>query len=182
MDTRHAYSEQAKRWKMFLLLSVVMLTGGAASILLPAVFAFASGVVLGAVLVAVGIFKIVQSLRMRDWKGFAWQEAAGIVELIGGILISVSPFKGALAITLLIAIVLAIHGAAQIGLAFRLRNTPARYWIAISGIIAILAGLAIVSKLPLTIGFAPGAIAGAALIVAGLSYAIVAFATRKALD
>lgn len=167
---------------MFRLLSVAMLIGGALSILLPAVFAFASGVVLGTVLALVGLAKIVQSLRMRDWNGFAWQEVTGIVELIGGILILASPFKGALAITLLIAIVLVLHGAAQIGLAFRLHDTPARYWFAISGIIAVLAGIAIVSKLPLTIGLAPGMIAGAALIIAGLSYAVVAFVTYKAVN
>lgn len=37
---------------MFRLLSVAMLAGGAASILLPAVFAFGFGMVLGTVLVA----------------------------------------------------------------------------------------------------------------------------------
>lgn len=168
------------RWKRFALLSALMLAGGAVSIFLPSVAAFASSIVLGAVLAVVGLFKIIQSLRMRECKGFAWQEATGIVELIGGILLLVSPFKGALAVALLIAIVLLIHGAAQIGLSFRLRATPGRYWIAISGLVAIAAGIAIIVKLPLITGYEPGAIAGIALLVAGLSYALVAFTARKA--
>ncbi len=83
---------------------------------MPAISDFAASTMFGLVLMAIGVVKIIQSLWIKSWAGFVWQELSGVVELIGGIMIYLNPLKGALAITLLIAIVVFVHGFLQLAL------------------------------------------------------------------
>lgn len=173
---------ELRKWKTFLILAFVLLAGGITAILAPAISTYASGVVFGAVLMAIGIVKIVQSFWVKSWAGFVWQELTGVVELVGGLLVFMNPFKGAIAISLLIAITVFIHGLLQIGLSLKVRSSTGWYWFAISGIIALCASAAIVVKLPFTRDLMPGTIAGIALIITGVAYGVIALGLRKAMD
>lgn len=73
---------------------------------------------MGIVLMGIGIFKIIQSLAIKNWAGFIWQELTGVLELIGGIMVYFNPLKGALAVTFLIAVII----LAIIGLTYHGRN------------------------------------------------------------
>jgi uncharacterized membrane protein HdeD (DUF308 family) len=173
---------EQRKWKGFLILAAVLLAGGCAAIMVPEISTYASGVVFGVVLMAVGVVKIVQSLWVKSWAGFVWQELTGVVEFVGGFLIFMNPFKGAIAISLLIAITVFIHGLLQIGLSIKLRGSAGWHWFALSGLIALCASAAIVVKLPFTWDMIPGAIAGIALIITGLAYGGMALSLRKATD
>jgi uncharacterized membrane protein HdeD (DUF308 family) len=94
-------------------------------------------------------------------------------------LIYLNPLKGALAITLLIALVFLVQGLGQIALAFRVRLQPGWRWLLISGITALLASAALTLKLPYTRFYTPGTIAGISLLVAGWAYVAIALAVRK---
>lgn len=173
---------EQRKWKSFLILAAVLLVGGAAAVMAPAISTHLSGVVFGVVLMAIGVVKIFQSLWVKSWAGFVWQELTGVVEFVGGFLVFLNPFKGAVAISLLIAIVVFIHGLLQIGLSLKLRGASGWYWFAISGLIALCASAAIVAKLPFTTDLMPGAIAGIALIITGIAYCGIALSLRKATD
>jgi len=168
------------RWKWFLGLGVVLALSGALAVTLPAVSTFATSVVLGLLLAFAGIVKMVQSLQAKDWSGFIWQELTGAVEFVGGVLIYFNPLKGALAITLLIALVFFVQGILQIGLAIAVRKQEGWYWFAVSGLVALLASALLALKLPHTSTFEPGVIAGISLLVAGGAYIGVALTMRKA--
>ncbi|WEX10754.1 HdeD family acid-resistance protein [Chelativorans sp. AA-79] len=168
------------KWRWFLALGVVLAIAGTLAVALPAVSTFAASAVLGAVLALAGAVKMVQSLRVKEWSGFIWQELTGAVELVGGILIYFNPLKGALAITLLIALVFLVHGILQIALAFRVRKENGWGWFAVSGLVALAASAALTLKLPYTRIYSPGAIAGISLLVAGGAYIAIALAMRRA--
>src|SRR4029453_3304693 len=119
------------RWGGFLALGVVLTLGGALAVALPAVSTFAASVVLGVVLTLAGVVKMVQSLQVKEWSGFIWQELTGAVEVVGGILIYFNPLKGALAITLLIALVFLVQGILQIALAAVVRKQEGWHWFAV---------------------------------------------------
>lgn len=173
---------EQQKWKGFLILAAVLLAGGCAAIMVPEVSTYASGVVFGVVLMAIGVVKIVQSLWVKSWAGFVWQELTGVVEFVGGFLVFMNPFKGAIAISLLIAITVFVHGLLQIGLSIKLRGSAGWHWFTLSGLIALCASAAIVVKLPFTWEIIPGAIAGIALIITGLAYGGMALSLRKATD
>ena len=170
---------EQRKWKRFLFLGLVLFSGGVLALLVPNVSTYASSVVLGAVLMVIGAFKIIQSLAVKSWAGFVWQELTGVLELIGGIMVFFNPLKGALAVTFLIAVIVFVHGLLQIGLSFKVRQTSGWYWFTISGIIAISSGAAMIFKLPHSMDFLPGSIAGAALAIAGAAYVAIALSVRN---
>ncbi|MGU3400755.1 HdeD family acid-resistance protein [Brucellaceae bacterium D45D] len=171
---------ERSKWKSFLLLGLVLMAGGLASISLPDASTYATSNVLGVALIIIGVVKIIQSLWVKNWRGFIIQEATGAVELIGGIMVYLNPLKGALALSIFIAVMIAIHGVMQIALSIQLRKNHGAGWFAISGIVAFLSGLAILFKLPFVKDISPSTIAGLALLIAGLAYILMAFSRKLA--
>jgi uncharacterized membrane protein HdeD (DUF308 family) len=159
---------------------MVLTIGGALAVMLPVVSTFAASVVLGVVLTLAGVVKMIQSLQIKDWSGFIWQELTGAVEVVGGILIFFNPLKGALAITLLIALVFLVQGVLQIVLAAMVRRQAGWHWFAVSGLVSLVASAALALKLPHTSILAPGTIAGISLLVAGGAYIAIALTIRRA--
>jgi uncharacterized membrane protein HdeD (DUF308 family) len=180
--SRSRIEYEQRKWLPFLFLGFVLFAGGVLALYVPSVSTYASSVVLGVVLMGIGIVKIVQSLAVKSWAGFVWQELTGVLELIGGIMVYLNPAKGALAVTFLIAVVIFVHGVLQIGMSIKVRRTSGWYWFTISGIIAICTSAALIFKLPYTRDFPPGAVAGVALMIAGLAYVAIALSVRKAVS
>jgi len=180
VDHQHRTDALHFKWGWFLVLGIVLILCGAFAVALPAVSTFAASVVLGIVLSLAGIVKIIQSLQVKEWSGFVWQELTGAVELVGGILIWLNPLKGALAITLLIALVFLVQGLMQIAFAVRVRKQAGWNWLLLSGLVALAASAALMLKLPYTRFYTPGTIAGVSLLVAGCAYIAIALAVRRA--
>lgn len=180
-DTRAERPTLRFRWWTFLLLGLVLLACGLAAISLPATSTMAAGLVLGAVLVIVGIAKIVQAFETTAWPGFVWQLLGGGVEIVGGILVYFNPLKGAVAITLLIAIVFVVLGLSQIGCAVKIRRQRGALWLLVSGLLALVMSLVLVFKFPHVRELEAGVVAGVSLVISGLAYVAIALAVRKAL-
>ncbi|KAB2672094.1 HdeD family acid-resistance protein [Ochrobactrum sp. LMG 5442] len=171
---------EQRKWKGFLGIGILLFAGGILCLFLPAISDFAASTMFGLVLMAIGVVKIIQSLWIKSWAGFVWQELSGVVELIGGIMIYLNPLKGALAITLLIAIVVFVHGFLQLALSWKIRPAGGWWWFTLSGLIAWSASAALVAKWPLTRDLPSGSIAGIALMIAGVAYIGIALSTRNA--
>lgn len=171
---------EQRKWKGFLGIGILLFAGGILCLFLPAILDFAASTMFGLVLMAIGVVKIIQSLWIKSWAGFVWQELSGVVELIGGIMIYLNPLKGALAITLLIAIVVFVHGFLQLALSWKIRPAGGWWWFTLSGLIAWSASAALVAKWPLTRDLPSGSIAGIALMIAGVAYIGIALSTRNA--
>ncbi len=63
---------------------------------------------------------------------------------------------------------------------FRMRAATGWFWMVISGIIGILAGILIFAGLPDTAAWALGLVAGVNLISSGLAYLLLPMAVRSA--
>jgi uncharacterized membrane protein HdeD (DUF308 family) len=168
------------KWWWFLALGIVLVAGGALAVALPGFSTFAASVVLGVVLVLAGVIKMIQSLQIKEWHGFVWQELTGAAEVVGGVLIYFNPLKGALTITLLIALVFFVQGILQIALAVSVRKQEGWHWFAASGLVSVVASAALALKLRYTLAYTPGAIAGISLLVAGVAYVVIALTMRRA--
>jgi len=168
-----------EKWGWFMLLGVVFLIGGVFAIAMPLVSSIAVGIFLAAVLVVAGIFQIFQAFSVQSWTGFIWQLLIGIIMLLGGIAIYMSPATGSIALTLVIAAVFIAKGIFQIVLGFRLRPQDGWGWILTAGIIALAAGIMIVSNYPFSGLWVPGTLAGISLIFTGWSYIALGLAAKR---
>ena len=168
-----------QKWGWFVVLGIIFLIGGFCAIAMPLVSSIAVGIFLALVLVVAGIFQIWQSFSVQSWTGFLWQLIIGIVMLLGGIAIYMSPATGSIALTLVIAGVFIAKGVFQIILGLRLRPHDGWGWILAAGIIALLAGIMILTNYPFSGLWVPGTLAGISLLFTGWSYIALGLAAKR---
>jgi uncharacterized membrane protein HdeD (DUF308 family) len=179
-ERRHTAEVFRDNWPWLVLLGTVLIIAGALAILVPAVSEIPASRILGGVLVISGLVQVMQSRKMANWIGFIWHTMLGILAIIGGVLIYMDPFAGVVAITLLIAVIFAVHGLTQIAFAVRVRSQSGWHWFLASGCIALLVSALLLIKLPYSHSFTPATIAGVSLLVAGCAYVAMALASRRA--
>jgi uncharacterized membrane protein HdeD (DUF308 family) len=166
-------------WLLFILVGGVLIVAGGVAIAVPAISSIAPNEALGLVLLFVGIVQIVQSGKMQREALFAWHLTLGFLAAIGGVLVYLDPFAGIVTITVLIAIVFAIHGLTQIRFAAKVRLVTGWHWFLISGCIALLVAGLLVMKLPYSHSFTPATLGGVSMLFAGCAYIAVALASRR---
>lgn len=167
------------KWVSFFVLGLLLALCGLAAIILPQVSAIATGLIIGAALGIGGLVQIAQAFRIKEWIGFVWNLLIGIIEVVGGILIYFNPFAGAIAITLLIAIVLLIQGFTQVVFALKMRPYVGWTWLLASGIVALVASAALFLHFPFSDRDAPGITVGISLLIAGCCYIAIALTARQ---
>lgn len=173
--TRHV----RKRWGWFLALGIIYIIGGLAAIVLPISSTIAFTLVIGIFLVISGIVQIVQGFQMRDWQGVTWHMVMGVVSVIGGGYAVWNPLAGAIAITLVIAVTFLIQGVAEIMMGMRVRPADGWGWMVAAGVLAILAGLALLFSLPVSGLVTLGTFAGIAMLFTGITYVYIAMSARR---
>jgi uncharacterized membrane protein HdeD (DUF308 family) len=166
-------------WLLFVLVGGLLIVAGAVAIAVPAISSIAPNEALGLVLLCVGIVQIVQSSKMRREALFAWHLTLGFLAAIGGVLVYLDPFAGIVTVTVLIAIVFAIHGLTQIAFAVKLRPVTGWHWFLISGCLALLVAGLLLMKLPYGHSFTPATLGGISLLFAGCAYLVIASASRR---
>ena len=179
-EGRHVAETFRDKWWLFVLLGGALILAGVVSILVPAISDIAVRRVLGGVLIVSGLIQVAQSGKMLNWTGFIWHLLLGLLATVGGALIYMDPFAGIMTLTILIAIIFAVHGVTQIGFAWRVRGQSGWHWFLVSGCIALIASALLVMKLPYTHSFTPATVAGVSLIFAGWAYVAMSLAARKA--
>jgi uncharacterized membrane protein HdeD (DUF308 family) len=104
--------------------------------------------------------------------------AIGLLYVLIGLAVFADPFKGAIALTLLIAIMLIIQGALRIYAALA-AHLPYRGLNIVLGVINILLGAWLWSGIPTT-GVAIGFFVGLGLLFGGISWMVAGWAMRSA--
>jgi len=179
-ERRHTAEIFRDNWLWLVILGSVLVIAGGAAIFVPAVSEIPASKILGTVLVISGLLQVMQASKMLHWTGFAWHILLGGLSLVGGVLIYLDPFAGVVAITLVIAIIFAIHGLTQIGFSIRVRGQRGWHWFLISGLIALAVSALLLLKLPYSHSFTPATLAGISLLCAGGAYIAMALASRRA--
>lgn len=177
--TRHdTLTTPAHRFGL-LALGLALLLCGAAAVMLPALSTIAASKVLGAALAIAGAVTLVQAFQLKGWVGFLWQLLCGTAEVVIGLLVWFNPLTGAAVITLLIGIVLAVQGVAQLILAVKLRPQRGWLWLGLASLFSLAVCAVLALRFPFTSVETPGAMAGLALAVAGLAYVVMGIGRLK---
>src|SRR5215470_16957289 len=128
-----------------------------------------STIFIGATAIVAGGFEIVHAFWTKGWGGFLWQLLLGALYVAAGIVLLSQPVSGALMLTYVLGLVLAISGFVRIVLSFR--HWEGGGWIMLlSGIFGVLAGLVILTGFPLTGLWVLGFLLGIDLIMHGVAW------------
>jgi uncharacterized membrane protein HdeD (DUF308 family) len=174
-------AELRNRWKWFVGFGVVLVILGAIALwnvvdatLITTIF-IGWLLVLGGIVQIIGAFATSGSMGARVLMGLV-----GILYAIVGFNIVADPLQGAVALTIVIAIVLIVEGIIRLFAAFS-EATPQRGLVAVLAVINILLGLWLWSGIPTT-GVAIGFFVGLQLLFAGILMIVGGFAARSAIQ
>jgi uncharacterized membrane protein HdeD (DUF308 family) len=106
----------------------------------------------------------------RSWSGFLFDLLTGLLYLAAGIVLWLNPVGGAVTLTAILAVVLALDGVFRSILAFQVRPRTGWVWLLLGGIVSIILGLMIWRQLPSSALWILGLFLGLNLILSGLTF------------
>jgi uncharacterized membrane protein HdeD (DUF308 family) len=167
-------------WRLFLAEGIVLLILGILAIVVPQIATIAAAVFIGWLLLVSGVVGLIATFRMRSAPGFAWSLISAIVGIVAGILLLRSPVSGALSLTLILTVFLAIEGVVSILFALEHKRELSGRWGAMlfSGVVDLFLAGIIFAGLPGTAAWAIGLLIGINLVFGGSALIAMAVHAR----
>jgi uncharacterized membrane protein HdeD (DUF308 family) len=157
------------KWGWLVALGIVLIVLGVFVLGHAVLATLVSTLVIGWLLIIGGVVEAVHSFQVRTWGGFLLELLLAVLYFVAGVIIVSAPAGSALALTLVIAAYLLVGGIFRVVAAFSLRFRGSG-WLAFSGVVAFILGLAVWQNWPATGLWFIGLCVGIELIVQGVSW------------
>ena len=168
----------SRNWGWLLALGILMIILGVVAMAAPVVATIAIQVMLGWLLVISGIAEGIHAFMVKEWRGFLLELLSAVLYLGVGLLLLVDPLKGALALTLILAVFLLVEGIFKIITALRVRDHRGWGWLLASGIVSVVLGVLIWKQWPTSGLWVIGLLVGIQLLFTGWSLVMLALVAR----
>ncbi len=169
-------AERKKNW--FFILGVFSIVLGIFALAIPALTTVASMLVLGVLLLVNGIAQIIQTIRAREGREFFLHLLIGILYIVVGGLMILTPGATAISLSLLIASFFMVGGIFRIIWAVEKRFGNWG-WVVLNGIITLLLGLIILAAWPLSGLWVIGLFVAIEMIINGWSVVMSSTAAHE---
>lgn len=134
---------------------------------------------LGMLVIAGGIFVLIDAFKAEGWKARLGQFLMAALYLISGIVMLAYPGASAVWFTIFVAAFLLISGVVRIFMAFQLRRVVTGWvWTLIGGIASIILGLMIFAQWPVSGLWVIGMFVAIEMIMHGISMVTIGMTTR----
>lgn len=168
-----------KSWIWMALLAAISIIGGVLALANPFAATLAATLLAGWVFVFLGIMQIIQAFQVRDWSGFLWALAFGIITLVVGAVLLLDPLAGMVSLTILVAFLFLFTGVVKAMLGFSLRPMAGWGWVLASGLVSILLAMMILTNFPASAATVLGILLAIELLSNGVLFLFVALGLRK---
>jgi uncharacterized membrane protein HdeD (DUF308 family) len=168
-------------WQLYLTEGIVLLILGLLAIVIPPIATIAVEVLIGWLLLMSGIVGLIATFRTRSAPGFWWSLLSAVLGIVAGIVLLGWPLSGAVSLTLILTVFLALEGVASIFFALEHKRELSGRWgmMLVSGVIDLcLAGI-IFAGLPGTAAWAIGLLIGINLVFGGSALIAMALHARQ---
>lgn len=163
----------------FFWVGILLAVVGAACLFFPVVATWALNDLLGVVLVIAGTVQLYHSLSFRGSTPFTGALLSGLISFLAGLTLLFIPFSGALSMTMLLVIIMAVAGVYELSIGLNLRPARGWGWMVASGVISILLAFMIVTGLPSSAWILPGIVIGLHFLTTGSAMALLAKAIKS---
>lgn len=164
----------------FIVLGVAMILLGIVALFFPLLTTIAVKVFLGWLILISGVVQAVHAFSTQKWGAFLYNLLIGVLYVLVGAWLAFLPLTGVLTLTFVLAFLFVLQGVLEIGVALRIRPHEGWGWMMAAGVIAVLAGIMLILKLPSSAAWALGLMAGITMISAGWAYLSLALQVGKA--
>ena len=164
-------------WGWIMAYGVVSVLLGVAAFVWPFAATYAATVVIGALLFVSGVFSIAAGLFGQGHEGRVYAVLFGVLSVIVGAVMVFEPVTGALSLTLMVTVWLAVRGVLEIVLGFRMRRR--RGLMIALGVVNLLLAAFILMTVPWSALTLPGFILGVSFLIGGITAITAAGDHRK---
>lgn len=170
----------APKWGWFVALGLLLLFLGIVASVHVLTAAMVSVWFIGLMMIIGGIAQLVHAWRTRPWPSFLLWSLSGLLYLAGGVIAFSNPMLGAMLLTLLLGASLIGLGFLRLWIWFNHRSQNGWSWLAVSGLISVVAGLLIAWGWPDNSVFIMGMLLAIDLIFQGWGLFLLGLALRNA--
>lgn len=168
-----------RRWGWFVVLGILLIVAGAFAFFDVVAVTVVSVIFIGAAMIVAGIFQVIHSFTVRGWGSFLLSLLAGVLYVIGGLLIIDEPVAGSVIITIFLTACLIISGIFRIAIAIGHRHMEGWWYLVLSGIISLLIGIILYLSLPWSGLWVLGTLVAVELVVQGVTWVQFGLALRR---
>ena len=159
---------------IFIALGLVLIVVGIIAIGAPLATTIVAKAFLGWVLLMAGVSQVLHAFATRGWRGFLGELLLGALYIAVGVWLAFFPLAGIIGLTVLLAATFVADGLLKLQIGWRVRPESGWFWMMVSGLVAIGAGVLLVMGLPSTATWAIGLLAGVNILVSGIAFLSVA--------
>ncbi|WP_428427871.1 HdeD family acid-resistance protein [Pararhizobium sp.] len=162
-----------EKWGWFVALGVALIMVGGIAFGNVMAATVASVYFVGMLMLIGGILHLAQAFRVKKWESVFYWILSGACYTVAGVFAFLNPMLASAALTLLMAAALIVAGTLRIWTGFRLRPLAGWGWIALGGLVTLVAGLIISAGWPVNSLWILGLFLAIDLVMQGL--ALIAF-------
>jgi uncharacterized membrane protein HdeD (DUF308 family) len=160
------------------ILGVIAIVLGFLCMLAPLVTGIAVALLVGCLILAVGIVRIIWAFKAETLGRGLLRGAIGVLTLVCGLFLVSDPLLATGFLTILLSAYLIADGICEIAAGTQLKPASGWGWMVFGGILSILLGLMIWGQFPLSGAWAIGILLGIKLLFIGLMMVTVSSAVR----
>lgn len=162
-----------EKWGWFVALGVALIMGGGIAFGNVMAATVASVYYVGMLMLISGILHLAQAFRVKKWESVFYWILSGACYTVAGVFAFLNPLLASTVLTFMMAIALIVAGALRVWTGFKLRPLEGWGWIAVGGVVTLLAGLIIAAGWPVNSLWILGLFLAIDLVMQGL--ALIAF-------
>ncbi len=170
--------ELRHNWGWFLGLGVLLIIAGMAAIGSSVWMTGLTVMFLGWMLLFSGVIQAANFFWRKQWKGFFIDAVSAALYILMGIVLIKNPLEGAVAFTMLIAILLIAGGIFRIAVCL-MSKMEHKMWLLLHGVVSIALGGMILQEWPESGLWVIGLFVGIDMLIGGWSMVMLAFAAKN---
>ncbi len=178
-DVEEMMTKLKASWGWLVAFGIVSLIGGFLCFSNPLQATITADYLAAFFFILLGVAQIIQAFSIREWGGFLWTIAVGLLTLLVGAVLIGNPVAGAASLTVLVGILMFLLGGAKIAYSVSLRPVSGWVWILVSGILSVILGIIIFTNFPWAAVTVLGLFLGVELTFNGVMLLMTGWALRN---
>jgi uncharacterized membrane protein HdeD (DUF308 family) len=166
-------------WGWLLAQGILLVVLGTIGLGLTIWLTLATVFIFGVFLVIGGGVQLFQTFKCKGWGSILWHVLIALLYVLAGLMIMADPVAASTLFTLLLAGALVGIGIVRLIMAFQLRGIKNWGWPLIGGIAAIVLGLMILARWPVSGFWVIGLFVAIEMIFSGWSYIFIALGAKE---
>jgi uncharacterized membrane protein HdeD (DUF308 family) len=168
-----------KNWGWLMVGGILLIIFGAVGMSMTFTMTLASMLYFGILAITAAVVMLIDTFKAEGWKSKLWNLLISVLYGIAGVLMILNPAESAIWFTLFMAGFLFTVGIMRLIAGFQMRGISGWWWTVLAGVSAIILGIMIFAKWPVSGLWAIGLFVSVDLLMQGISWFSLAWAAKN---